>query len=221
MKPVFQAFVAIIALAIVASLILSFSLDGVVGSRIESSTSEMLETRVTVDDVSISILDGKGTISGITIQNPEGFSENPAVQLRQISITLDLSSLLSDTIVVNNISIEKPELFFEQKGTENNLNALMNRMGGSSSSGTNVVIDRLLVENGQVRLTADIGNEEQSAEAAFSRIEVEGIGRSGSGTMQQAMREILEPILRSAAREAVEKGLMNRAKEELKDLIDG
>lgn len=220
MKPVFQALFGLIAIAAIGALILSFSIDGIVKSNIESTTSKMLNTSVDVDDVSLSILDGSGTIEGITIHNPEGFSDNPALKLQQISMTVDLYSLLSDTVIVKRIAINKPEVYFEQKASGSNLDALAANLGGSSSTETNLIVDYLLVEDGNVTLTTDIGGE-KTAEASFSRFELKGIGREGNNTMEQTMQQILEPILQKAAREAIKQGLLEKAKDKIKDLLDG
>ncbi len=220
MKPVFQVLFALIIIAALGALVLSFSLDGIVKSNIESTTSEMLDTSVDVNDVSLSILDGSGTIDGITIHNPEGFSDKPAVKLQQISMTIDLFSLLSDTVLVKEIRIQKPELYFEQRKSGNNLNALNEKLSEQPSSETNMIIDYLLVADGRVTLTADIG-EEKTVEGEFSKIEIEGIGRQGNNTMEQAMQQILEPILQRALQEAVKQGLMDKAKDALQDLLDG
>lgn len=219
MKPVFQALVAIIVIFAIGALVLSFSLDGIVKSNLESTTSEMLDTPVEVDDVNISILDGSGTIDGITIHNPEGFSNNPAVRLQQINIKIDLSTFLSDTIVVNSIEITQPNLFFEQKMEGNNFNALTGKLDDTESTGINLVIDYLLIEEGQVILTSDIG-EEKSVQGTFDRFELTDLGREGNNTMEQTLKQILEPLLKRAAREAVEQGLLDAAKEKLKDLIE-
>lgn len=220
MKKLFQVLVAVIGILAVSALILSFSIDGIVKSSIETTTTEMLDTSVSVDEVGISILDGSGTIKGITIQNPESFSDNPAVRLQEISLAIDLSTLLSDVVVVKEIRIQKPELYFEQKASGNNLKTLNDRMSASSSGSSSVIIDYLLVENGQLMLSTDIG-EGKSAKTEFSRIEIEGIGRSGNNTMEQTMQQVLEPILREAAKEAVKRGLMEQAKDKLEDLLEG
>lgn len=220
MKPVFQALFAFIVIAALGALILSFSLDGIVKSNIESTTSEMLDTSVEVNDVSISILDGSGTIDGITIHNPEGFSDQPAVRLQQINMKVDLFTLLSDTVIVEELRIQKPELYFEQTPKGNNLNALNQKLSEQPSSETSMIIDYLLVSDGRVTLTADIG-EEKTVEGEFSKIELEGIGRQGNNTMEQAMQQVLEPILQRALQEAVERGLKDKAKDALENLLDG
>lgn len=72
MKPVFQVLVALIVIFAIGALVLSFSLDGIVKSNLEDTTSEMLDTAVEVNEVGISILDGSGTIDGFIIHNPQG-----------------------------------------------------------------------------------------------------------------------------------------------------
>ncbi len=220
MKPVFQALFAIIIIGAIGALALSLSIDGIVKSNIEETTSELMETSVDVDDVSISILDGSGTIDGITIHNPEGFDDKPAVKLQQINLKMKVSSLLSDTVMIEEIRIQKPELYFEQKTSGNNFDALTSNMEASSSSDSNIVIEYLLVENGQITLTANIG-EEQSIAAEFSQIEIEGIGRDGNNSMEQATRQILQPILEKALQEAATEGLIDKAKDALEDFLDG
>ncbi len=220
MKPVFQALVALIVIAALGALALSFTMDSMIESNIESTTSEMLDTSVEVNNVSVSILDGTGTIDGITIHNPEGFSDKPAVKLQKISLKVDPYSFLSDTVIVKRVEIQEPQVFYEQKVSGSNLDALSSNLSGGSSSSVNVVVDYLLVQDGSVTLSTEIGGE-KSVQATFGRIELEGIGCQGSNTMDQAMRQVLEPILRKAAREAVKQGLLEKAKEEVEDLLDG
>jgi hypothetical protein len=219
MKPVFQVLVAIIVIFAIGALVLSFSLDGIVKSNLESTTGEMLGTSVEISDVDISILDGTGTIEEFTIHNPEGFSDNPALRLQQINIEIDLSTLLSDTIVVNSIEITQPNLFFEQKVEGNNFNALIEKLDETEPSDINLVVDYLLVEEGQITLTSDIG-EEKSVQGKLDRFELTDIGREGNNTMEQTLQQILEPLLKRAAREAVEQDLLDVAREKLQDLLE-
>ena len=220
MKKLLSVAAVILGVLIVGLIVLSYTIDGIVKSNIESTGSKMLNTPVEVDDVGISIFDGTGTIDGISIHNPEGFSDNPAVKLQQISMTIDLSTLLSDTVVIKDIKINSPELYFEQKVNGNNLNTLRDNLGGTSPSGSNLVVDHLLVENGLVELSADLGGEETTAKAEFERFELTGIGRKNGNTMDQTMRQILEPILAKAVQVAIQEGLLELAKDKLQDLLN-
>lgn len=218
MKPVFQVLFALIIIFAIGALVLSFTLDGIIKSSLESTTGEMLETTVEVNNVDISVLDGTGTIDGITIHNPEGFSDNPAVKLQQINIKMNLWTLLSDTVIVNSVEINQPDLFLEQKATGNNFKILNDKLNEVEPSDINLIVDYLLVEEGQVTLRSDIG-EERTVQGKFDRFELTDIGREGNNTMEQTLRQILRPILQRAAREAVERGLLDAAKGKLEDLL--
>lgn len=220
MKPVFQALVALIVVAALGALGLSFSMDRMIRSELEQTTSQMLDTKVEVDGVSVSILDGTGAIDRITIHNPKQFSDHPALKLQRIGLKLDLYSLLSDTVVVKRVEIKDPEVFYEQKLSGSNLDALTAKLGRTTSSSVNLVVDNLLVQDGTVTLTTEIGGK-KSVRATFDRFELQGIGRQGNNTMEQTLRQVLEPILKKAAREAVKQGLMEKAKEGLNKLLDG
>lgn len=219
MKPVFQVLVAVIIILAIGGLILSFSMDRIVKSNIEQTTSSMLDTSVEVSDASISILDGTGSIDGITIQNPEGFSDNPAVKLQQISIKMDLPTLLSDTVVIESIEIKQPEVYFEQNGAAINLERLSESLNEGPSTDINLIVDYLLVEEGLIKLTTET-DEVENVETTFDRFELTDIGREGNNTIEQTVRQILRPVLERAAREAVEQGLLDAAKEKLKDLFE-
>ncbi|MDZ7682906.1 MAG: hypothetical protein U5J63_14625 [Fodinibius sp.] len=221
MKPVFQALVALLVIGAIGALVLSFTLDSMIESNLESTTTKMLDTSVEVENVQVSILDGSGTIDGITIHNPEGFSDNPALSLKQISLKLDVYSLLSDTVVVKNVEVQQPQVYFEQKVSGSNLDALSSNLSGGSSSSVNMVINYLLVQDGSVTLSTEIGGEKSAAKATFDRIELEGVGRQGNNTMEQTLRQVLEPIFKKAARQAVQQGVLQKAKEGLQDLLDG
>lgn len=219
MKPVFQVLVAVIAIIALGALILSFSMDRIIKSNIEQTTSDMLDTSVEVNDASISILDGTGSIDGITIHNPEGFSDNPAVKLQQISIKMDLATILSDTVIIDSIEIKQPEVYFEQKGAGINLEKLSESLNEAPSTDINLIVDYLLVEEGLIKLTTET-DEVQSTETTFDRFELTGIGREENNTIEQTVRQILRPVLERAAQEAVEQGLLDAAKEKLKDVFE-
>ena len=221
MKKLLSILGVILAVLIIGMIILTFTIDGIVKSNIEDRGSSMLNTPVEVDDVSISVFGGSGTIDGITIHNPDEFSDSSAVQLQQISMKIDLSTLLSDTIVVDSLIIQEPRLYFEQTAAGNNLNALTENIDMSSSGETSMIIDYLLVEQGSVRAYTDVGGEQRSAQAEFEQFVLTGIGRNESNTIKQTLRQILEPIIERAAQEAVKEGLLEQAKDKLQDFLDG
>jgi uncharacterized protein involved in outer membrane biogenesis len=218
LKPVFKVLTGLVAVAVIGLLIFSLTVDRLVKRSIENAGSEMLNTPVEVKDLSLSVLDGSGTIDGIFIQNPEGFSDEAVLNFRQISMKLNVSSLFSDTVIVEELIIDNPELYLEQQGVDNNIDKLVKNMEPSSSGDTKVIIERLVVNEGYVKLSSDIG-EERTAEGTFSKIELADVGRQGN-TLQQVMEQVLRPVLQVAAQEAVKEGLMDEAKNKLQDFLE-
>jgi uncharacterized protein YxeA len=85
----------LISLVVVLILVVGagfFYIDSIVKSGIEVVGSEVLGTRVTVASVSISPLSGNGTIRGLTIGNPEGYTSENIMQLGEVSVALNLGT---------------------------------------------------------------------------------------------------------------------------------
>lgn len=200
--------------------VFTLSIDGMVKSGIEENGSELLGTEVSVDDVDVSLFDGSGSINGFTVENPEGFSDEPAIEIGQASMQVDLGSLFSDQIIVEEIIVKSPELFFEQKGIGANLKTLNDNMssGEDTSSETSLVINYLRVENGKVKVSTTI-DRERTAEASLSEIELEGIGKDGSNTVQQSIRQVMEPLLQEAVEQAVKGGITDQIEDKVQDLL--
>lgn len=216
-----KIFGGILAILIAGFLVITLSLDGIVKSGIEENGSELLQTEVVVDDIDISLLNGSGSISGFVVSNPEGFSDEPAVKIEEASIKMDLSTLLSNRIVVEEIIIQNPEFFFEQKGIGINLKTLKNNMGTSeSSAGTALVIDYLLVKNGQIKVSTTI-DRERTAQAGIEKFELNNIGRNGSNTVKQSVREVMEPLLERATAEAIKGGIMEQFRSKAEEMLGG
>lgn len=205
---------------------LTFSLDYLVKSGIESTGTEMSGTGVTVESVSISPFSGTGTIEGLRVRNPEGFESEYAIVIQSFDISIDVWSVLSDTVIVNEIVIAEPALSVIQKVPENNLRILMNNMdqamAGESSSATAMIIERLLVENGQVTVTPNIGGQ-QSATVSMGNIELENVGKQGSSSTRQVVKQVSSRIINEALKSALSgqlDGLKDKAKDAIKDIFN-
>ncbi|MFY0683154.1 MAG: hypothetical protein JXR20_01280 [Balneola sp.] len=211
----------IAAILIGAILIVGMSIDGIVKSNIEESGSALLKTEVEVDDIDISLFGGVAEMDGFIVHNPEGFSNEAAILLKGIEIELDLQSLLSETVIVNKIHVQNPEIFFEQKQAKVNLRELSKNidLDSEDESEKALIIKQIVLEEGKVRVLSEL-EKEREINASIDRIELTNIGEAGSSTTQQALKEILEPIIKEAISEAVKSGLLDKLDETIKDLID-
>lgn len=216
-----KIFGGLIALLVAAFIVLTLTVDGIVKSGIEEHGSQLMGTEVRVDGVSISLFSGSGSIFGFTVQNPEDFSDEAAVEIEEMSMEIDISSLFSEVILVKNVTVKSPSVFFEQKGIGANLKVLNDNMAANSgaSSEKAMIIEHLLVEDGNIRVSTSI-DRERNAEASFSSIELEGIGRDGNDTISDAVRQVIQPILERAMEEAIKSGVTDQIENRVRDLFD-
>ncbi|MGK7369673.1 MAG: DUF748 domain-containing protein [Candidatus Halalkalibacterium sp. M3_1C_030] len=225
-KSLKYSLVGFAAIIITAFLIITFSLDYLVKSGIESTGTEMMQTQVMVESVSISPFSGSGTIEGLRVKNPEGFESDYAIVIESFDMSLNVASILSDTIIVNEIEIDQPALSVIQKVPENNLRMLMNNldesMGEESASSTGMIIEHLIVKNGQVSVTPNIGGE-RSAVVKMGNIELQNVGKQGSSSTAKVIREVASRIINEALNSALSgqiEGLKNKAKDAVKDIFN-
>ena len=168
----------------------------------------------------ISLFNGSGTIDGFTVKNPEKFSDEAAIQIQEMSVQVDLNSLFSSTILVKNVRIINPQLYFEQRGFGANLKTLNDNMELSSgeSSDKKMIIEHLLIEDGQVKVSTQIDSK-RTAEAHISEFELEGIGRDGSNTMRQTVKQVMRPLLEKAIAEAIKDGAVEQLENKVKNFL--
>lgn len=179
-----------------------FYIDSIVKSGIEVVGSEVLGTGVSVSSVSISPLSGSGTIRGLTIQNPEGFTADNIMQLGEVTVSLNLSSLMSDVIEITEISVIEPIITYETKITTDNIRALLANLPSTAESGTagedaasdagkGLIINEFNLNAAQVNLIASI--IEQSV--VLGDIQLRDIGTENqAATVSQALEKILGAV---------------------------
>jgi len=205
-------------------LVITLSLDGMVKSGIERNGSDLLQTRVTVDNVNISLFNGSGTINGFSVQNPENYSDESALYIEEASIKIDITSLLSDRIIVNEIKLNNPEVFFEQKGFGINLKTLSDNMDIDSQetpedSEANLIIDHLKISEGKIIVNSTL-NRDQTTEVSLTDLTINDIGRDGNNTVKQSVKEILRPLFQKAIEDALKSGVTEQIEDKVRDLFN-
>lgn len=216
-----KIFGAFIIVLIAAFIVLNFTIDGIVKSNLEESGTDLFQTQVDVGNVNISLFNGSGEIYNLSVANPEDFSDEPAIEMQEIQIKIDLMTLLSDTIMVEEVQITNADLFFEQEGFGINLRKLNQNMDlAADEDAPAMIIDHLLVDGATVRVSSTI-DRERTAEATLESFELNGIGRQGTNTMKQSMQQIMEPLIERAIQEAISRGLLEQLENRVQDLLGG
>ncbi len=181
MKRVLLGVALVLVIAVGGTLFyLVSSLDSLVKNAIEKYGSEMTGTAVRVESVRIELAAGKGTIRGLTIANPAGFSTAHAFTLGEITLDIDPGSVTGDPLVIDEIAIRAPQVSYEMNAQaqsnlvviNNNLSAYSGGGGGGGSSDatasddaaeTRLSVVRFEFEKGQVAAnTSAVGGKDGS-----------------------------------------------------------
>lgn len=164
MKKAMAALAAFVALALVVTVVWVTSVDRAVESALESYGSEALGTRVSVASVTIRLGQGKGTIRGLRIDQPEGFGGGAAAFFDEITVDIGIDSLVSgDPYVVELARVAAPEVVYVVgQDRRSNLSVLQANLARYADSGEadetpdgeatdlRVRIDRLEIERGVI-----------------------------------------------------------------------
>jgi hypothetical protein len=230
-----KSIIAAIAVAVIgagAGLLLLSSVDDVVKAAITDVGSRVTGTKVAVAKVKISLADGKGSVSGLQLANPPGFSDAPAISLGDISLSLDKASVTGNPVVVKELRIAAPAIRYEIGANGSNLDLLRKSLAGAKSSGNEsrpasgektgrkLVIERLIITQGQVALAVP---GLTAATAKLGDIELSDIGRnSGGADARQIAEEVMQALLNNALNSAASANLAASAGkigEQLKELL--
>ena len=166
---------------------------------------------MTVASVTISPLNGIGSISGLEIRNPEGFDSDYTFQLEQVEVSLNTASLLSDEIEIESIIIAQPEITYETRITTDNVRALLENIGGiggetataDSEAGKELFIRDFRMPGPQVNLVAAVA----SAPISLPDIELTDIGTEDNAATVALVLEVVLSALRRMILEAELPGL--------------
>jgi len=190
------------------------NLNFLVKYAIEKYGSQATQTAVRVKGVQISLKEGAASIEGLTVANPAGFKAKHAFSLGEIGVDIDLHSLKSETIRIDEIVIRAPEIFMEvNQDNKNNLKELMKNLptGGQkqSSSGktekaegeSQLFIRRILFE--KARLYVEIIPLNKTYDLKMRSIEM----RNLRGTPAQIATQVISKLSNQALAEIKRKGV--------------
>jgi hypothetical protein len=203
---------ALVVVVIVgATIFLWSSLDKIIAGAIEQYGSEVTQTPVNVSGVKVGLTTGEGSISGLSIGNPKGFTDPNIFTLGNITTKIDTATVTEPTIVIKEILVGAPSVFYEiDKSGASNLDALNKNIsavtdGGKSSDGGDapkLIINRLLIDGGKVSARiAALGDKSLSAN--LPRIELKDIGKSSGGATATEVSEKVVNALMEKSRTAV------------------
>ncbi len=116
---------SILVLGLVVFIALQFFLGSIVVAGVNRFGPQLTQTKVTLTEANISPLSGKGSLRGLVVGNPKGWSDSNLCSLGRVQIDMEPFSVLGDHIVINEILIEEPEFNYETKIIASNVADLL------------------------------------------------------------------------------------------------
>lgn len=214
MKKLIIGGVVLVVLVVGILAYVLLNVDSIVKLAVNEYGPKVTKTDVVLNGADIGLFSGSGSLSGLRVGNPvnKGFKPRDLLSVGKISVKLDRDSLLSDTIVIHEISILAPKITYETKGKLDNFEALLQNIkqstGGANSSGSaskqeetadqsaskKIIIENLWVRDGEI--TADItGLPGEGLTLGLPEIHLTDIGKdSGGASPAEAMTALVNGL---------------------------
>lgn len=219
----------LLLLAVIGLVVVNQRLDGWVKSAVETYGSEYTGVAVTLDGVSLSLLDGQGELRGLTVGNPEGYEGEYAMRVARISFAVEPRNLLEDPIVIERIEIEGAEVHAESRNLrETNLQVIQSNVRAATppadpeaAPGRQLIIERLSITGTETSVTAAALG---SAAVQVPDLTLTEVGRQSNGaSIGQVLEQILQPMLAAVMSSFTEgrvRELIEERGSELRDRVD-
>lgn len=241
---------AVIVLAVLAVLIgggvywAYNSLDVIVKVALEHYGPDVTGVSVKVGEVKLSPRDGRGSLKGVEIGNPPGFSASRAARLGEITVALDPATIRAPVVRVHEILIDAPLITYERGKGSTNLDAIQKNIEGyvkraeaastadgkeTTAAGKSVrhkfVIERLAIRGAKVTMTTQ-GLKGQGVTFDLPDIELRDVGKRQDGvTASEAANIVVNTLISKIAQKVLtnidllRKGGVEGAVDALKGLL--
>lgn len=163
-KKLLYILAAIAVLLVLGAVTVFFSINSLVKKGFETVGPMLTKVEMKLESAHISPLSGSGRLNGLFIGNPEGFKTESAIKVGEVRVAMKPASLLSDTIVVDEVTIVAPEITFEGSLNGSNLGKILANLeafsGGADKKDVpaakgekKFAIRQVRIEGGKIRLS--------------------------------------------------------------------
>lgn len=208
MKKLFSySLLGLLVVAIVVYVGLTFFLGSVVTTAVNRIGPSITKTPVVLQSANLSPLTGSGTLRGLGVDNPEGWSKGRVFYLGKIHVAMKPFSIFGDHIVIDEIEIDQPEFTYETKIFSSNLGDLLKNIKESTGSkeqggatapakgkAVKIEVRHFRLTNGKVRL----GVGAAALPLPMPPVELSNLGtKEGGITAEQLAAAVLSSVTSS------------------------
>ncbi|MBR1825181.1 MAG: hypothetical protein IJ770_01170 [Alphaproteobacteria bacterium] len=205
--------------------------------------SQVVGTDVNIGRIDISLKDGRGSVSDITVGNPKGYSKDLIINLGTVAVKVDTDSVMKalketaqktgpkvKTIIIDEVRVNKPEVTYELMNlNKNNANDILANIKQNTASSAqksepkpqdenavqyNVAVKKVVVENGTATVAAGLLGVSKSLSVPLPTITINNLGTEKQGiSIENGLARLFQEILKNTV------GAV--AKVDLSDLLSG
>lgn len=198
----------------------------------EKIGTKALGVNVDIDTMDISIKELNVNVAGITIANPSGFSNDPAIVIKNINV--GLASLAEKLITMKNIDVSGVVVNIEVANQTTNLQTIQKNITASKPKTTTeatqakekaadpikVIIQRFSLDQSTLNPTITLLETQKLDPVAIPGFQLTGIGEKQNGILaQEAVKQIFSQLIENSSDAAANAGFyQGLSKDALKDL---
>lgn len=207
MRFLLKILISLIALLALVAVGVMFFLDSIVKQGIETVGTQTAGVEVKLDDVSLSLLSGKGGLRGFQVANPRGYRAPHAVKVGQALVVLKPLSVFSDRVVIRSVVVQGPEIHYEKRGGKTNLEAIQANVESSLATDKDkkdkpakqekkLQIDSFIIRDAKVHLYGDNPND-PPAVLTLNEIHLKDLGQGAEGiTGAELTRKLTSAVIK-------------------------
>ena len=200
---------ALVGVVLVIAVVLHLWLGTLIKAGVEQVGRTVTRTSVTLKNVDIGLLAGRVQLEGLAVGNPQGFQAPTALKVGTARVRIKWGTVLSDRVVIEEITIDGPEVTYEGMLAKSNFGTILDNVQSVSSPGPSpkpggppaqparsaekkILIKELNLTNGRVAVwvgTGVLGN--QSLSVPLPDIHLKDIGKdSGGATVAEVLSAV-------------------------------
>src|SRR5262245_36239020 len=97
-KTLIRVAIVLVVLLVVAVVVVFASLNSIVKKGVETVGPQLTKVEIRLGGVKLSPFSGSGQLSQLFVGNPAGYKTESAMKVGDVKVSVDVGSLLSDTI---------------------------------------------------------------------------------------------------------------------------
>lgn len=188
------------------------NLDSIVKAAIESYGGDATQAKVSVQTVKISLTSGEGSISGIIVGNPSGFTTPDALTLGTVSMKVDTAAVTKMPLVIKEVVIAAPGITYERGASGGNLEKIQENVsryagldkakkpaaGGKEEP--KLIIENLYVRDGRIAIS-HTALQGRTLSSSLPTIHLKDIGKDkGGATPAEVTERVIGAITQQASK---------------------